>query len=168
MAGVGLGLVGLILLFGVDLHGGRLALLGGILVIAAAVCYAAGAIMIHRRRADAQPLGVATSAMLVTTVVLAIPTAFSLPHQVPAAKTIAALAVLGVVCTGATLALFYSLIVQIGPARAALAFYLSPGFAVAFGAFFLAEKITASAVAGLVLIVAGSLLAAQRAEPAPV
>jgi drug/metabolite transporter (DMT)-like permease len=78
-----------------------------------------------------------------------------------------ALAVLGVVCTGATLALFYTLIVQIGPARAALAFYLSPGFAVALGAVFLAEEITISAIAGLVLIVAGSILAAQRAEPAP-
>ena len=166
-AGIALGLLGLILLFGVDLRGGRLALLGGALVLAAAVCYAAGAIMIHRRHADAQPLGVATSAMLVTTAALAVPTAFSLPARAPDGRVLAALAVLGVVCTGATLALFYTLIVRIGPARAALAFYLSPGFAVAFGAVFLSERITPSAVGGLLAIVAGSLLAAQRAEPAP-
>jgi len=165
--GIALGLLGLILLFGVDLRGGRLALLGGALVLAAAVCYAAGAIMIHRRHADAQPLGVATSAMLVTTAALAVPTAFSLPARAPDGRVLAALAVLGVVCTGATLALFYTLIVRIGPARAALAFYLSPGFAVAFGAVFLSERITPSAVGGLLAIVAGSLLAAQRAEPAP-
>jgi drug/metabolite transporter (DMT)-like permease len=166
-AGIGLGLLGLVLLFGIDLHGGRLALVGGVLVVAAALFYAVGAVMIHRRHADTQPLGVATSAMLVTTAVLAIPTAFSLPHRVPAAEVLGALAILGMVCTGATLALFYTLIVGIGPARAALAFYLSPGFAVAFGALFLAERITPSAVAGLGCIVAGSLLAAQRAEPAP-
>jgi drug/metabolite transporter (DMT)-like permease len=96
-----------------------------------------------------------------------LPTALTLPDRAPGAGVLAALAVLGVVCTGATLALFYTLIVRIGPARAALAFYLSPGFAVAFGAVFLSEKITPSAVAGLLAIVAGSLLAARRAEPAP-
>jgi drug/metabolite transporter (DMT)-like permease len=166
-AGIVLGLLGLVLLFGIDLRGGRLALLGGALVLAAAVCYAAGAIMIHRRHADAQPLGVATSAMLFNTAALAVPTVLTLPRQAPNGDVFAALTVLGVVCTGATLALFYTLIVRIGPARAALAFYLSPGFAVAFGALFLSEQITVSAVVGLGAIVAGSLLAAQRAEPAP-
>ncbi len=166
-AGIVLGLLGLVLLFGIDLRGGRLALVGGVLVLAAAVCYAAGAIMIHRRHADAQPLGVATSAMLFNTGALAIPTALTLPQRTPTAQVLGALAVLGVVCTGATLALFYTLIVRIGPARAALAFYLSPGFAVALGAVFLSERITPSAVAGLGAIVAGSLLAARRAEPAP-
>jgi drug/metabolite transporter (DMT)-like permease len=167
VAGIVLGLLGLVLLFGIDLRGGGLALASGALVLAAAVCYAAGAIMIHRRHADAQPIGVATSAMLFSAAALALPTALTLPDRAPGAGVLAALAVLGVVCTGATLALFYTLIVRIGPARAALAFYLSPGFAVAFGAVFLSEKITLSAVAGLLAIVAGSLLAARRAEPAP-
>src|SRR5207302_10468954 len=90
-AGIALGLLGLVLLFGIDLHGGRLALLGGALVVAAALCYAAGAVMIHRRHAHAQPLGVATSAMLVTTAVLAIPTAFSLPHRIPSTGVLGAL-----------------------------------------------------------------------------
>ena len=167
VAGIALGLLGLILIFGTDLGSGQSAVLGGVLVLAAAVCYAAGAIMIHRRHADAPPLGVASSAMLVSTAVLLVPTTFALPPHIPNGTVLTALVVLGVVCTGATLALFYSLIVRIGPARAALAFYLSPGFAVALSALFLHEKITASAVAGLAAIVAGSLLAAQRTEPTP-
>ncbi len=166
IAGIALGLLGLLLLFGRDLRGGPSALTGGVLVVAAAACYAAGSIMIHRRHADAPPLGVATSAMLVTTVALAVPTAVTLPDRLPTADVFAALAVLGTVCTGATLALFYTLIARIGPARAALAFYLSPGFAVAFGALFLAERITPTAVAGLLAIVAGSLLAAHNPQPA--
>ncbi len=165
--GIALGVLGLMLLFGLDLRGGRSALVGGGLVLAAAGCYAAGTIMIHRRHADVPPLGVATSAMLVTTVALAAPTVAALPRRVPTADVLAAMAVLGVVCTGCSLVLFYTLIVHVGPARAALAFYLSPGFAVAFGAVFLAEELTASAAAGLLAIVTGSLLAAHRTEPAP-
>ncbi|MBM0236175.1 DMT family transporter [Micromonospora sp. ATA32] len=85
----------------------------------------------------------------------------------PEWKTTAALLVLGIVCTGATLALFYALITRVGPARAALAFYLSPAFAVAFGVAFLREQISVSAILGLGAIVVGSVLAAHRREPTP-
>jgi drug/metabolite transporter (DMT)-like permease len=165
--GIVLGLVGLILLFGVDLRGGWHALLGGTLVLIAALCYAAGSIMIHRRHAAAQPLGVATSAMLVTTVAMAVPAGFSLPDRVPGATALAAVAVLGLFCTGLPLVMFYTLIAYTGPARAALAFYLSPAFAVAFGTIFLSEDLTVSVVAGLTAIIAGSALAARRAESLP-
>ncbi|MGK5441635.1 DMT family transporter [Micromonospora sp. URMC 105] len=167
LTGVLLGLVGLVLLFGVDLRGGRLALLGGALILVAAVCYAAGAMLIHRRYAEAPPLGVATSAMLVTTVAVAVPASTTVPSSLPGLEATAALLVLGIACTGATLALFYKLITQIGPARAALAFYLSPAFAVAFGVAFLREQISMAAILGLTAIVVGSVLAAHRSEPTP-
>jgi drug/metabolite transporter (DMT)-like permease len=67
---------------------------------------------------------------------------------------------LGVVCTGMTLVLFYTLIAQAGPARAALAFYLSPGFAVIFGVLFVGDKFTLGAGLGLAMIVCGSVMAA--------
>ena len=165
--GIAAGLAGLIMLFGVDLRGGWQTLLGGALVLAAALGYAAGAIMIHRRHADAQPLGVATSAMLVTTAATAIPASFALPARPPSIEASVALLVLGLLCTGATLVLFYTLIARSGPARAALAFYLSPAFAVAFGAAFLHEGVSPTALMGLVAIIAGSILAAHRTEPAP-
>ncbi len=162
LAGITLGLLGLVFLFGVDLRGGWPTLIGGALVLAAAVSYAAGTIMIYRRHADAAPLGVATSAMLVSTAVVLVPTMLTTAHHHVTAGPLAALVILGVVCTGATLALFYTLIVSIGPARAALAFYLSPGFAVALSALFLTERITISAGIGLIAIVAGSILAARH------
>jgi drug/metabolite transporter (DMT)-like permease len=166
-AGIALGFAGLVLLFGVDLRGGHRALLGGALVLIAALGYAAGAIMIHRRHADAPPLGVATSAMLVTTAILAVPATLTLPSRAPGMGPVVALVVLGVACTGATLVLFYTLIARTGPARAALAFYLSPAFAVGFGAVSLHEDIGPTTIVGLVAIVTGSVLAAQRAEPTP-
>jgi drug/metabolite transporter (DMT)-like permease len=162
--GVVVGFIGLVLLFGVDLRGGYQTLLGGALVLVAALCYAGGSIMIHKRHADAPPLGVATSAMLVTTTVLSIPAGLSLPSRMPSTTVLIALAALGFVCTGVTLVMFYTLIAQTGPARAALAFYLSPAFAVLFGVAFLGEVLTISAVAGLIAIVAGSVLAARRVE----
>jgi drug/metabolite transporter (DMT)-like permease len=164
VTGIALGMIGLILIFGIDLQDGSSLLLGGALVLAAACCYAGGAIMIHRRLRDQQPLGIATAAMLVTTAVLAVPGLAVLPPHPPSGAAIAALAVLGIVCTGMTLALFYTLIAQAGPARAALAFYLSPGFAVLFGAVFLHERITVATIFGLIAIVVGSGLAARRTE----
>ncbi len=162
--GIGLGLLGLVLLFGLDLSGGSAPVLGGMLLLLAAFCYAAGAILIHRWLAFAQPLGIATAAMLVSTLVLAVPAALTLPDQAPSTGALVALGVLGVVCTGLTLALFYTLIARAGPARAALAFYLSPGFAVALGALILREPVGASTFLGLAAVTAGSALAAGRAE----
>jgi drug/metabolite transporter (DMT)-like permease len=164
--GILLGFAGLVLLFGVDLSGGWQGLLGGVLVLVAALGYGAGALMIHRRHADAQPLGVAASAMVVTTVALVVPSLFALPDHLPSFTTMAALLILGVICTGMTLVLFYTLIAQTGPARAALAFYLSPAFAVVFGAVFLRERLTLATVAGLAAIAVGSGLAAGRMDVA--
>lgn len=56
----------------------------------------------------------------------------------------------------------YSLIKQAGPARATLAFYLSPGVAVVLSWLLLDEHISWSTGLGLVAIVAGSALAANR------
>jgi len=162
--GIAIGFFGLVLLFGVDLRGGRLAILGGVLVTVAALCYAAGAIMIHRRHSAAPPLGIATSAMLVTSAAMIPPAALTLPDHLPDEGVLAGMMLLGVVCTGMTLVLFYTLIARTGPARAALAFYLSPAFAVVFGTTFLGEKLTPTSVLGLCAIVAGCLLAAQRTD----
>jgi len=158
--GILIGFVGLVLLFGNDLAG-RTALIGGLLVLGAAVCYAAGALMIFRRHSDAQPLGVATSAMLVTTTAVAVPAIVTLPTHAPTLGATTALAVLGLACTGATLVVFYNLIATAGPARAALAFYLSPAFAVALSAAFLQQRPTMGPLIGLVAVVIGSVLAAD-------
>lgn len=161
LAGIGLGFGGLVFLLGLDLSGGFQALVSGMLVLAAALCYAAGSLMIHRRHNQQPPLGVATFAMIVTTAALAGPAAVDLPDAPPSMTVLGCMALLGLVCTGMTLVLFYTLIAQIGPARAALSFYLSPAFAVLFGAALLGERIGASAVAGLAAIVAGSVLASR-------
>lgn len=68
---------------------------------------------------------------------------------------------MGIVFTGFTLRLFYSLITQVGPAKTAIAFYLSPAIAVIFGVVLLRETPTWPTLPGLIAIVAGSILAAK-------
>lgn len=160
--GLLLGFAGLVLLFGIDLSGGTRALIGGLLLVASALCYACGALLIHNKLAFAEPLGIATVAMIVSTVVLLIPGGFAVPDAKPTTSSTIGLIALGIVFTGATLTLNYSLIRHAGPARATLAFYLSPGVAVVLSWLLLGERISWSTALGLVAIVAGSVLAASR------
>ena len=134
MFGLLLGFAGLVLLFGVDLTGGTQALLGGLLLVGSALCYACGALLIHNKLTFAEPLGIATVAMLASVATLIVP----------------------------GLTLNYSLIQHAGPARATLAFYLSPAVAVVLSWLLLGERISWSSSLGLIAIVAGSALAANR------
>jgi drug/metabolite transporter (DMT)-like permease len=109
---------GLVLIFDGDLRTGDHALLGGVLVVLAALCYAIGALLIHKKLQFVQPLGIAAIAMMVSTVALLLPGALSWPHHAPPLKATLALIALGIVFTGFTLTLFYGLISRVGPARA--------------------------------------------------
>jgi drug/metabolite transporter (DMT)-like permease len=160
--GLLLGFAGLVLLFGLDISGGTRALLGGLLLVAAALCYACGALLIHNKLTFAEPLGIATVAMLVSIAVLLIPGLLAIPDTKPSLASGAALLALGIVFTGVTLTLSYSLIKHAGPARATLAFYLSPGVTVLLSWLLLDERVSWSTGLGLVAIVAGSALAANR------
>jgi drug/metabolite transporter (DMT)-like permease len=162
VVGLLLGFAGLVLLFGVDLSGGTQAFFGGVLLVGSALCYACGALLIHNKLTFAEPLGIATVAMLVSVAVLLIPGLFALPQAKPTPASATALVALGIVFTGVTLTLNYSLIKYAGPARATLSFYLSPGVAVILSWLLLGEHISWSTVLGLVAIVAGSALAANR------
>jgi drug/metabolite transporter (DMT)-like permease len=160
--GLLLGFAGLVLLFGLDMSGGTRAFFGGILLVGAALCYACGALLIHNKLTFAEPLGIATVAMLVSVAVLLIPGLFAMPDATPSLASSVALLALGIVFTGVTLTLNYSLIKHAGPARATLAFYLSPGVTVLLSWLLLDERISWSTVLGLIAIVTGSALAANR------
>ena len=71
--------------------------------------------------------------------------------------------VLGAVGTALAFVIFYKLINEVGAGRASLVSYLAPGVALFYGALLLDEAITAAAIAGLVLILAGVALASRPA-----
>ncbi len=166
LLGILVGMLGVALLFVRDLDATGTSMWGGGLLLAAAFFYGAGSVYIHRRLPDVSPLVTATAAMTVSAAALA-PFAVTAVPPLPDAATTGWLIVLGVGATGAAQVLFYALIQQVGAVRANLAAYFAPGFAVAYGAGFLHDRITAAALGGLVLITAGSLLAAPPRQESP-
>ena len=170
LGGVLVGIVGVALLLGVDVGGDGAALVGGLLVVVAGMGYALGGFYLKRRFSGAQPIGVATMTMLASAA-LALPwAAVTAPDASLAAGSIAAMTALGALGTGVAFVIFYTLIADVGPARASLVAYIAPLFAVFYGVVLLDESVGVGTFVGLGLIVGGSWLAAggvTRREHAP-
>ncbi len=164
-AGVVMGMVGVVLLFGFDLTGDAQALAGGLMVLLAAVGYAAGSLYLKHRVRGVAPVGVAAATMLAGTAVLLPFALFTLPAEMPELQTIGAMLALGAGGTGIAFAIYFTLIAEIGPGRASLVAYIAPGFAVFYGVTLLGEPLTIGAILGLVLILAGSWVAAEGRWP---
>jgi drug/metabolite transporter (DMT)-like permease len=164
-AGVVMGIFGVVLLFGVDLSGDAAALAGGLMVLLASFGYAIGGLFLKHRLRGVPAIGIAAGALVVGAIALAPAALFVLPEAMPSAKAAGSLVLLGAGGTGIAFAIFYTLIAGIGPSRAALVAYIAPGFAVAYGVWLLSEPLTVGAVLGLVLILAGSWVAAEGRLP---
>ncbi|MDX6637891.1 MAG: hypothetical protein QOJ01_1402 [Solirubrobacterales bacterium] len=165
LAGVGIGIVGVAALFGLDLTGSGSMVLGGLAVVLAGVGYAVGGFVVKSRLRDAPPIGIVAVVMGASALLLAPAALATLPSSAPALGPVAAMAGLGIAGTGIAFVIFYSLIASVGPAKAMLVSYIAPGFAVVYGAVFLSEGITAGKIIGLSLILAGSWLGAGGAQP---
>ena len=164
-AGVVMGILGVVLLFGVDLSGDAIALAGGLMVLLASLGYAIGGLYLKHRLAGVPALGIAASTLVISALLLAPAALFTLPSQMPEIKATASLVVLGAGGTGIAFYIFYTLIADIGPGRATLVAYIAPAFAVLYGVWLLSEPLTVGAVLGLVLILAGSWIAAEGRLP---
>jgi drug/metabolite transporter (DMT)-like permease len=162
LLGVALGFVGVAVLIGAQPHA---KVLGALAVVGMALCYAAGGLLTRRHLASARPHVITLGTSAVAAVAVLPAGVAQAPHETPAAKTIAAVVTLGLVCTAAAYLLFFTLIVRAGAGYAALVTYLVPPVALAYGALFLDEGIGASALAGLVLILAGVTLGTRRRGP---
>ena len=165
LAGVGLGIVGVVLLLGIDAGGGAAALAGGLMVVLASLGYALGAYYLKRNLSGIEPTAIVAATMAASALMAAPVAAFSLPTAAPSVEAVASITALGVFGTGISFVLFYSLIASIGPAKASLVAYIAPGFAVIYGVVLLDESFTAATAAGLLLIVSGSWLAAEGRLP---
>lgn len=156
--GLLVGIVGVGLVLGVQVAGDARALLGAALVLVAGLLYAIASLYYKRAFVGEDALGVTTWVFVVSAVVLAVPAALTAPAHVPGAGTLAATGALGVACTAVVFVLWYSLIADIGAARATVVTYVNPAVAVVLGALLLGESLSGGGIAGLLLIVAGSWL----------
>ena len=165
LGGIGVGIIGVGLLFGVDLTGSGSEALGGAMVLGTALGYSVGALYLRRTLLGIPPIGVASATMTISALMVLPIALLQLPTEFPSFKATASVVTLGMLGTGVAFWIFYTLISEVGAAKAAVVAYLAPGFAVAYGAIFLDEPVTAAAIAGLVLILAGSWLAAEGRAP---
>ena len=165
LVGVLIGFAGVGLLLGIDLGGGGSELLGGLAVVAAALGYAIGGLLVKHRLTGMAPVGMSGLVMGASALLL-LPVAFATPPaSFPSLGPTAAVLTLGVVGTGIAFVIFYWLISTVGPARTLVVTYVAPGFAIVYGAVFLSEEITVATIAGLLLILAGSWLSAEGRLP---
>jgi drug/metabolite transporter (DMT)-like permease len=162
--GVVVGIAGVVLLFASDLSGDAGQLFGGTLVLLAGIGYAVGGLTIKSRMGDVPPVGVASATMLASAAVTAIPALFAPPASA-GLDSVAALVALGALGTGLAFLLFYTLLSEIGAPRASVVAYLASAFSVLYGVVLLGEGVTVFTIAGLVLILFGSYVAAQRRLP---
>jgi drug/metabolite transporter (DMT)-like permease len=165
LVGVLLGMVGVILLFGVDLSGDAETLVGGLMIVGAGACYAVAVLIAKRGFTGVPPVAVAASNLVISAVVWLPFALASLPTHDPGANAILSLLALGAGGTGIAFLFFYTSIAEVGPARAAVVAYVAPAFSVVYGVTLLDEDLTVGTIGGLVLILAGSWLAASGGLP---
>jgi drug/metabolite transporter (DMT)-like permease len=165
LVGLIVGFTGVVVLLGLDVAGRPGELLGAFAILLAAVGYAAGPMIIKHRFRAIDPLGPITASMGISALVLAPAAALSPPEAVPSGEALTSVIVLGLVCSALGFLLFFALIHEVGPGRATVITFVNPVVAVALGIVLLGEGIGLSAVAGLLLILAGSWLSTGGRMP---
>jgi drug/metabolite transporter (DMT)-like permease len=165
LVGLVVGFAGVVVLLGFDVAGRPGELLGGLAILLAAVGYAAGPMIIKHRFGDLDPLGPVTASMGISALVLTPPALASAPASMPSSDTIISVVVLGLACSALAFLLFFALIGEVGPGRATVITYVNPVVAVALGVAVLGERPGAGAIAGLLLIIAGSWLSTDGRLP---
>jgi drug/metabolite transporter (DMT)-like permease len=165
LVGLCTGLLGVIVLVGVDASGDLSTLLGAAAVMVAAIGYAAGPMIFKRHLADLDPRVAMGASLAIAAVVLAPVAALDAPTRTPSLGALGAVVVLGLVCTALAFSLMAILIGEIGPSRAVVITYINPIVAVALGVAILGEQPGGGAVAGLLLILAGSWLSTDGRMP---
>jgi drug/metabolite transporter (DMT)-like permease len=159
LAGLLVGLAGVVALMGIDVAGRSDELLGAGAILVAAVGYAAGPMVLKRHLAHLDPRATMGASLAIAGVLLVPAVALDPPREVPPPEAVVSIVVLGLVCTALAFVIFNRLIAEIGPGRALVITYVNPVVAVALGVAILGERPGIGAVVGLVLILAGSWVA---------
>jgi drug/metabolite transporter (DMT)-like permease len=166
LAGMGLGIVGIVVLLGLDVRGAQIGAIAAIALVV--VGYATAPLVVSRALPEVPGVAASSIALTLTALVYA-PFAGPRLGQVAGASSSALWAVLalGVVCTALALAVFFALIREAGPQRALVITFVNPAVAVLLGVLLLSEPFTVGLAVGLPLILLGCVLA-TRHSGAPV
>jgi drug/metabolite transporter (DMT)-like permease len=165
LVGLLVGFTGVVVLVGIDVAGRGDELLGAVLILVASMGYAVGPMILRRHLSEFDQRGVMAVALAIAAVFLTPFAAAAAPTAAPDADATLAIVVLGLLCTAAAFVVFGRLIAEIGPGRALVITYVNPVVALALGMAVLGERPGAGAIAGLLLILAGSWLSTDGRLP---
>jgi drug/metabolite transporter (DMT)-like permease len=153
--GVVIGFLGVLLLVGAQPSGDVLSALA---VLLTAVLYAGSSVYAGIRLRETPALVTSLGALGFATLATLPLGLTELPGQTPSGKAVGSIFALGAVGLSIAYLLYFTLIAGAGAPYAALVTYLVPALALVYGAVFLGEPVTASAVGGLLLILGGVAL----------
>lgn len=168
VAGVVAGLAGVALVTG----GGAIepSMRGALAVgacIVATFGYAWSGVWLKRNGSSLSPYAIAGWSQLFAGVVLLPAVPFVPPPGPITPIVVANLLGLALLCSAVAFLLYYRLMRDIGPTRTMTVTFLIPAFGILWGALLLGERITATMIAGMLLIAAGTAgVLARRAAPA--
>jgi drug/metabolite transporter (DMT)-like permease len=165
--GLFVGLAGVVALVGIDVAGRGDELVGAGAILLAAFFYAIGPMVLKRHLADIDPRASMGVSLALAAAFLVPAVAVDPPGSVPSGSAVASLAVLGLFCTAAAFVFYGALVAEAGPGRALVITYVNPAVAVGLGVAVLGEHPGAGAIAGLLLILAGSWLSTDGRLPPP-
>lgn len=161
LAGLGIGILGVAALVGLDVSGGDIGSVAALVITV--VGYALGPIIVARKLTEVPALGAISMAVLINAIIYAPFAAFTWPTSSVSAITWTSVAALGLICTAIAFILFFALVAEVGPARTTVITYINPAVAVVLGVVILSEPITAGLLIGFPLILLGSFLATRKA-----
>jgi len=159
-AGLALGFLGVGLVVGFNVAADDL--IAVVEVGLVVVGYAVGAMLIARMR-DVPAMAVIAGSLAIAALVYLPLAIVQRPATLPSPQAIAAVAILGVVCTALAFIVFFALVREVGPNRATVITYVNPAVAVALGVLILHEPFTATIALGFALIALGSFVGTRRA-----
>ena len=157
--GLGVGLLGVAIVTGIHPGGGWWSIAGALAVVVSSASYAAAGVYGQRAVSGTAGPVLAAGSMLTAGIVLLPLALFQLPDAVPGWKAAGSLAALTVLGTALAQLILFRVLALHGSARLSLVTYLMPGFALVYGAILLDEKLTATTVGGLALILTGVAIA---------
>jgi drug/metabolite transporter (DMT)-like permease len=130
--------------------------------LGACCLYGVVGVLIKRFAGGVTPRGMAVGNQLAAAVVLVPLLPFVPPLGAPTALVVANMLALALLASGVAFVLYFRLIADVGATRALTVTYLIPLFGILWGALFLGEALPASALAGGVLILGGTVLVTRR------
>jgi drug/metabolite transporter (DMT)-like permease len=163
LAGLVLGLAGVIALLGAGPIAYPLGWAGVGCMLLATLGYAIGPLIIQRHLSEVDSVGPLAASLAVTCVLLLIPAAYEWPSKMPSTLALLSIAVLGFICTAVAMLLMFYLVRHAGASRAAVITYINPVVATLLGVLVLHESLGAGGYVAFSTILLGSWLATRGA-----